>query len=114
MGPYPLFAEVQKWVGSGQQDCHEVLIMLVDWLSEDLNRVQGRKVPIQVSLHVFSAILYIIVPVTAHDIFVCLQVGKACLYLLHASLLLKAFERNTCAYQCCRATWVSAHTPIGF
>lgn len=85
MGPYPLFAEVQKWVGRGQQDCHEVLMMLVDWLSEDLNRVQGRKVPIQVSLHSLNAIitsLYLL----QHIISLCIWMGKACLYFPHASM----------------------------
>ena len=52
MSPHQLFRKVQQrfLLGAGQQDCHELLTRLMDTLSEDLNRVTGRKVFREVSL----------------------------------------------------------------
>ena len=50
VSPYQLHYQVQqRFLGGGQQDCHELLTMLMDTLSEDLNRVTGRKVFREVS-----------------------------------------------------------------
>ena len=46
MGPHQLRREIgtlnEIFLGVGQHDCHEVLSLLLDTLSEDLNRVKGR------------------------------------------------------------------------
>ena len=50
MTPHELHDQVkQRFLGDGQQDCHELLTMLLDTLVEDLNQVRGRKVFREVS-----------------------------------------------------------------
>ena len=45
MGPHQLRRELgtinEMFLGGEQQDCHELLTLLLDTLSEDLNRVKG-------------------------------------------------------------------------
>ena len=48
--PYELLDQVkERFLGDGQQNCHELLTMLLDTLSEDLNQIRGRKVLREVS-----------------------------------------------------------------
>ena len=46
MGPHQLRRELgtinEMFLGGDQHDCHELLTLLLDTLSEDLNRVKGR------------------------------------------------------------------------
>lgn len=53
MGPHQLRREIgsinDMFLGGGQHDCHELLTLLLDTLSEDLNRVKGKKVFREVS-----------------------------------------------------------------
>lgn len=47
VGPHQLRREIgtinEMFLGGDQHDCHELLTFLLDTLSEDLNRVRGKK-----------------------------------------------------------------------